>query len=214
MKKGTVMWSLVIIVYIGILAIPQSRDIFNELSMSYPYIMGFINFSILSTMGELLAIRMTTKNWSIPSGVIWRFITWGVIGIVITLVFQIFNNGVSACMESGYLPGGTNLFLLALLTSATMNIFFAPTFMTAQRMAEVAIEFKHDKSNTKKLTLNTVLDKIDWYSLVNFVFLKTIPLFWIPAHTIAFLLPPEYRVVMAAGLSIVLGVLLSIGKKS
>ena len=38
----------------------------------------------------------------------------------------------------------------------------------------------------------------------------TIPLFWIPAQTITFLLPEDYRVLFAAFLSIVLGVLLAI----
>jgi hypothetical protein len=43
-----------------------------------------------------------------------------------------------------------------------------------------------------------------------FVFKKTIPLFWYPAHTLTFLLPAEYRILFAALLGIVLGVLLSV----
>jgi hypothetical protein len=43
-----------------------------------------------------------------------------------------------------------------------------------------------------------------------FVFKKTIPFFWIPAHTITFLLPPELRVLFAAALGIVLGVILAL----
>ncbi|HRZ79119.1 MAG TPA: Mpv17/PMP22 family protein, partial [bacterium] len=47
--------------------------------------------------------------------------------------------------------------------------------------------------------------------------LKTIPLFWIPAHTITFLLPENHRVLFAAILGVVLGVFLAIaslkGKK-
>ncbi len=42
---------------------------------------------------------------------------------------------------------------------------------------------------------------------------KTIPLFWIPAHTITFLLPEEFRVLFAAVLSVMLGVLLSLGSR-
>jgi prepilin signal peptidase PulO-like enzyme (type II secretory pathway) len=45
------------------------------------------------------------------------------------------------------------------------------------------------------------------------VVLKTIPLFWIPVHTITFMLPPHYRVVIAAYLSIVLGVFLVYSNK-
>jgi len=42
------------------------------------------------------------------------------------------------------------------------------------------------------------------------VFKKTIPLFWIPAHTITFLLNPDYQVLFAAFLSIVLGAILAV----
>jgi hypothetical protein len=45
------------------------------------------------------------------------------------------------------------------------------------------------------------------------VFKKTIPLFWYPAHTITFLLPAEQRVLFAALLGIVLGVLLAVSTK-
>jgi hypothetical protein len=50
-----------------------------------------------------------------------------------------------------------------------------------------------------------VMGRIDWHGFVSFVVLRTIPLFWIPAHTMTFLLPPEFRVLMAAVLSIALG---------
>jgi len=49
---------------------------------------------------------------------------------------------------------------------------------------------------------------------VNFVLLKTIPFFWIPAHTLTFLLPKEYRIVIAAFLSVVLGVILALDDKN
>ena len=181
--------------------------------MIQPYITGFISFAILSTLGELIAFRMTGKKWGLPAGILWRLLVWGLTGILITLVFQIFNGGVTLCMADGYLPGGNNVFLLAFLTSATMNIFFAPTFMTAHKIAETCIELKCGEKKMEKLSPTTVLDNIDWHNLFSFVFIKTIPLFWIPAHTVAFLLPDEYRVIFASFLSIILGVLLSLGQK-
>ena len=61
--------------------------------------------------------------------------------------------------------------------------------------------------------LSDVIARIDWQGLVSFVIFKTIPFFWIPAHTITFLLPPEYRVLMAAYLSVALGAILAYGKR-
>ena len=58
---------------------------------------------------------------------------------------------------------------------------------------------------------------MDWEVQWNFVIKKTIPIFWIPAQTLNFLLPGEYRVLVAAVYSIILGVILAIaaqmGKK-
>jgi len=54
------------------------------------------------------------------------------------------------------------------------------------------------------------LQEINWKVQWNFVFKKTIPFFWIPAHTGVFLMPAEYRILAAAVLSIVLGVILAI----
>jgi hypothetical protein len=54
---------------------------------------------------------------------------------------------------------------------------------------------------------------LNWDRQWNFIFKKTIPLFWYPAHTITFMLPGEYRVLFAALLGVALGVILAIGAK-
>ena len=54
---------------------------------------------------------------------------------------------------------------------------------------------------------------LNWQAQWGFVFKKTIPFFWYPAHTITFLLPTEQRVLFAALLGIALGVLLALSSK-
>ena len=54
---------------------------------------------------------------------------------------------------------------------------------------------------------------VDWSDFIGFVVCKTIPLFWIPAHSVTFMLPPQYRVFMSAFLSIILGLLLAVAKR-
>ncbi|HNW48075.1 MAG TPA: hypothetical protein PKK88_00005, partial [Bacteroidales bacterium] len=63
-------------------------------------------------------------------------------------------------------------------------------------------------------TIAGVISTIDWPGFLKFVVGKTIPLFWIPAHTITFMLPDQYKVLFAASLSIVLGLILSYAKLS
>jgi hypothetical protein len=61
-----------------------------------------------------------------------------------------------------------------------------------------------------KIRFGEHLIHLNWHTQWHFILKKTIPFFWIPAQTVNFLLPEEYRVLFAAILSIVLGILLAI----
>ena len=65
----------------------------------------------------------------------------------------------------------------------------------------------------RKIRLAHVIHKVDWEKFACFTLLKTVPLFWIPAHTVTFMLPPEYQVAMAAALSVALGIILNLKRK-
>ena len=95
-----------------------------------------------------------------------------------------------------------------------MNIFFAPVMMLGHRITDLHISDEGGKFCISRFNTAEVLKKIDWDFFLGFLMKKTIPLFWIPAHTITFLLPEEFRVLFAAVLSVVLGVLLSFGSRS
>ena len=58
-----------------------------------------------------------------------------------------------------------------------------------------------------------IITDLNWDAQWNLVFKKTIPFFLYPAHTITFLLPGEMRVLFAAILGVVLGVLLAIAAR-
>ena len=60
------------------------------------------------------------------------------------------------------------------------------------------------------IRIRLAVERVDWNRFMAFVVGKTIPFFWIPAHTVTFLLPPEYRVFVAALLSIALGLILAL----
>lgn len=69
------------------------------------------------------------------------------------------------------------------------------------------------KALSTPIPMTRIFTGLNWAVLWSFVFKKTIPLFWYPAHTITFLLPPDMRVLFAAILGVVLGVLLAIAAK-
>ncbi len=212
MKKGDVIWILILGLFVAFLAIPSTHVLFIQLTTGHPYISGFIKFALLATMGELLAGRIKTKVWKKPHALIGRVVVWGILGIIITLIFQIYAGGVTQAMANGYLPFEGVSLAFAFFTSALMNLFFAPTFMALHRFTDSYFDLKYGEKNEKP-TLEVIVKRMDIKNFIAFIILKTIPFFWIPAHTITFLLPNEYRVLAAAFLSMALGLLLALGKR-
>lgn len=217
MKRGDFLWLVALCAVSSILLIPPSHQVFVSATKTHPYIMGFGKFIILATMGELLAIRIASGEWKRPKGVIYRGIIWGLIGVLIALMFEVFASGVVAALSKGLLWSGdasTGRIWTAFWTSSIMNLAFAPAFMTLHRITDTYIDLACDEMiPIEEIQLSNVVARIDWQGMVSFVICKTIPFFWIPAHTITFLLPSEYRVLMAAYLGIALGGILAYGKR-
>ncbi len=211
MKKGDVLWALALGIVAMIVINPSTHESFILFTNAHPYIAAFIKFSILATMGEWVAVRISSKCWIIPKGVLYRTLIWGFLGIFITLMFQIFLAGVKSGISNGYLPGGESKFAIAFFVSCIMNLTFAPVFMAFHRYTDTYIDLRYN--GRRNIAVTDVVSEMDWNGFVSFVLIKTIPFFWIPAHTITFLLPSEYRVLFAAMLSLALGVILAFGKR-
>ncbi len=210
MKKGIAFISFFILaLFAAILIIPQTREVFKVLSGTHPFIMGFIKFALMATVGEVLAIRIAKKAWAVPSFVFIRALIWGVIGVMITFMMKIFSAGIISFLGfEGELSIG-KLFIKALCTSAVMNLTFGPTFMAFHKCTDKMLELKAASQPHKVLD---AVGAVDFKGFVSFTVFKTIPLFWIPAHTVTFMLPAEYQVIMAAALSVALGIILSLKK--
>ena len=214
MKKYDFLWIAVLLTIASFLVHPSTNALFMAGTKAHPYVLGFIKFSILATMGELLALRVLGGEWQKPVGIYYRAFIWGLLGTSFVLVFDLFANGVAGSLKNGLLPSALGNLGKAFFTSTLLNLIFAPTFMAFHRVTDTYIDLGHGKlGKILAVKLSEVISKIDWYGYVNFVVLKTVPFFWIPAHTITFMLPPEYRVLMAAFLSIALGGLLAFAKK-
>lgn len=202
--NGDIIWLLLLMTITAFFVLPQTQQVFIRWTSNYPYVMGFIKFAILATMGELLALRLANRSWKQPVGMMYKIIVWGLIGVMITFMFSFYSAGVTRLISQeniSFLPR----ILPAFLTSAIMNLTFGIVFMGMHRMTDTYIEMQ---VNHEKPSLKTLIETINWETFISIVVFKTIPLFWIPAHTITFLLPPHYRVLVAAYLSIILGVIL------
>lgn len=204
-------------VWIGLLAtvavfltVPAFREVFRALTAAHPFIMGFGKIALLGTMGELLGVRIATGTWRLTGVRIHqRVLVWGFLGIVFTVVFPLFSFGVDGLLSAGLIPGAGSTLAAAFWKSFFMNLIFAFPMMVFHRITDSLIE------RGKLFSLWPLLEvwlAIDWRSMLHVVGFACL-WFWIPAHTMTFMFPAEFRVVTAALLAVVLGAILGFAKK-
>jgi len=199
-------------------------ELYKGFNSSHPMIMSFIKFAVLATMGEVIGLRIRTGFYNKPEfGILPRAIVWGFLGLTVKTAFVIFGAGAPAFMEMMGMNNASEIIrnpftpakiLVAFSISVSLNLFYAPVLMTFHKITDIHI------SNTggtirglfSPIKFGEIFPVINWKAQWNFVFKKTIPLFWIPMQTINFLLPPQYQILVAALLGIVLGVLLAVSE--
>ena len=211
--KGDLLWLALLGIWLIVLINPATRQQFMTVTEAHPYMGGFFKFAILATMGDMLGTRILTGSWKKPKGFIWKALVWGLLGMMITLVFTVFTGGAAAAQAVGKLPFEGNKLALAFFGSAIMNLTFGPMMYVYHRFGDLYVEHVID-SGQFKVKASELAEKIDWQTMVTFSWLTTCIWVWIPCHTVVFLLPPQYRVLASAFLSILLGILIAMSKKS
>ncbi len=182
---------------------------FGAVTKAHPFFMGFLKVAFLATFGEMVKNRGKTGSYKVSS--IWlRFIVWGGYGMLFTVVFALFAKGIGALMGTPlWFSFEGNAFahrvLFAFSASFWTNMVFAYPMMLSHEWFNSMIAGKTFVGGEKFLVS---IDKHIWGSFIP----KTIIFFWIPAHTITFMLPGNYRILMAAGLSVALGFILTFKK--
>ncbi len=210
MKKGDFAVLLIILSTLFLMLSPWTSDSFAMLSKQHPYLMGFLKFAVLATTGEILAIRLREKKYRMPNHLLARIIIWGIVGIMIVFCFGMYEAGVKGAIEKGLLPAVNIPIYVPFLVSTIMNLTFGIVFMGSHRISDAYLD---NLTNGQKGGVVGAIEKVDWKHFFTFIVGKTIPFFWIPAHTVTFLLPPQYRILVAAMLSIALGLILSFATK-
>lgn len=198
---------------------------YQSLNASHGMLMSFFKFALLSTAGELVGMRISTGRY-LPDGfgVLPRALVWGFLGMGINMAMMVFASGVPAFlakMGAGQMDVVMNGPLswskcgVALLISASMNCFFAPVFMTVHKVTDSHILATGGtlRGFFSRMDVGALLQGINWRVQWGFVFKKTIPLFWLPAHTVTFLLPGDARVLFAALLGVILGIILAVASR-
>lgn len=224
MKKQDFIFLLVIAaIFLPFILSNSIYEFYKDFNTAHGMIMSFIKFAILATLGESLGLRIKKGVYNEKGfGLIPRAVVWGLLGLWIQMAFVIFSQGTPAFLVYLGMNDAIEVFhsnqinaskiLVAFCISVAINTTFAPVFMTLHKITDTHILNYNGKlvSLARPVDFKGIFPKLNWGVQWGFVFKKTIPFFWIPAHTITFCLPEEWRILFAAILGIVLGVLLSI----
>lgn len=190
-------------------------DYYCSLNSAHGLMLSFLKFAVLATMGEALGLRIRRGVYSYSGfGLLPRAIVWGLLGVGIKISFIVFQNGAVALLSYlHYVADGSigSKLLLAFTASTLLNLIFAPVMMTIHKITDTHILHQGGRVGAllHPIDVSKILQEVDWKVMWGFVFKKTLPFFWIPAHTITFLLPASFQVLFAAILGIVLGVILA-----
>ena len=171
-------------------------DFYLDFVREMPLLAAAIQFSILGTLGEILARLLRSRRLALPFSpktLVLKMLAWALLGLVIKYGFVLMKGGVVALVMHNMLPEvcGDGL-LYALSVSFFTNAVFGPVMMAFHRLGDNWIEKTHGFAGIEKS-------------------LMTLAWFWLPAHTLTFSLPPDYQIGLAALWSLVLGLILGLG---
>jgi hypothetical protein len=217
---------VVILLLLPFFIFPSVLILYEQVNTAHAYLMSFLKFAILATFGECLGLRLRSGKYNKPGfGILPRAIVWGFLGVVIKVAFVIFAEGAPVMLKTMGVnfpagdpadvlrtPGFSGIKLLAAFAvGTTLNLLFAPVFMAFHRITDTHIQRTGGtlQGFFTWIPVGRIIKEINWYDFWDFVLKKTIPLFWIPAQTLNFMLPENYRILVAAIYSIILGILMS-----
>lgn len=217
MKRSDLVFALVMIsLFLPFIVSERLYSIYSSFNAGYGFTTSFIKFAVLATAGEMLGLRIRMGVYNYKGfGILPRALVWGFLGLAIKAAFIIFGNGVPAMLVALGVENPTGI-VRAFPVSFALNLVFAPVMMTLHKVTDTHIVATGGTMAGLFTRIDTaaILKSINWDVHWSFVLRRTIPLFWVPAHTITFLLPEGYQVLFAALLGVVLGVILAFAARS
>lgn len=201
---------------------PDALGTFQAYTKAHGYLMSFLKFAVLATFGECVALRIVEgAYWKPGFGLLARAVMWGVLGLFLKACFTVFAVGAPHVLPSlGFSlnnsPGFGERLLVSFTISVMLNTVFAPVLMILHKIYDdhIAVHGGKLSALVQPVDMRTRLQAIDWNIMWGLVLKKTVPLFWIPAQTVTFMLPPDVRILFAAFLGGVLGVILAFASLS
>jgi hypothetical protein len=166
-------------------------DWYIALVTEYPLSTAMVQFALLGTLGDIISKWIIQRKIFFPFGlniVLLKMLEWAFLAICIKYAFVGFQGFVDSLVQHNLLPD-LGILGRSFAVSTSMNLQFGPFLVIMHRLLDNAIAREKNWNNLDKGMLSLL-----W--------------FWIPAHTITFILPRPFQIGLAAVWSVVLGVIL------
>lgn len=166
-------------------------DWYLSLVKAHPITSAMAQFAVLGTLGEALSKWLIAGRVHSPFGLrgtLLRAAGWSALAVAIKYAFTGFVAFTDGLVAHGLLPE-LGAFGKAFTVSLAMNLQFGPFLVIAHRLIDNAIDGRPNWAG---------LDKG----------FKSLLWFWVPAHTLTFMLPVDFRIGLAAVWSLALGLIL------
>jgi hypothetical protein len=150
-----------------------------------------IQFALLGTFGDIISKWMQQGKMFMPYKfvtIVLKMIEWAILAIFIKYAFVGYQGFVDSLVSHHLLPE-LGLFGRAFSLSTVMNLQFGVLLVILHRFLDNVVAQENNWKNLNK----------GMYSLI---------WFWIPAHTVTFMLDKPYQIGLAAIWSVVLGIIL------
>jgi hypothetical protein len=165
--------------------------LYVEFVKANPIISAIIQFALLGTLGETASKWIIKKEMHFPftfRHTLWKMFEWSFLAVCIKYAFIGFTGFIAALVNHSYLPQ-LGSYSNAFAISTSMNLQFGPFLVITHRLLD-----------------NLYSRENNWYNIDKGLY--SLLWFWIPAHTITFMLPKEFQIGLAAVWSLVLGIIL------
>ena len=181
-KHDSLFFLCVLVCFLPFFLSDAVYDVYKQFNASHGMVMSFIKFAILSTLGEVIGLRISTGVYHRSGfGILPRAFVWGLLGLGINMAFVVFSAGVPAFASylgvqdaSGIMSGPFSLdkVLLALAISVTMNTIFGPVFMTLHKVTDTHILATGGtlKGFFTPIPMGKILQGLNWKVQWGFVF--------------------------------------------
>jgi hypothetical protein len=167
-----------------------------ETVKAYPIVTAMIQFAILGTFGDVISKWIIRGRIFVPYDFLKFFlkmIEWAILAVFIKYAFIGFHGFIDGLTGHGLLPE-MNKLAYAFAISASMNLQFGPFLVIIHRLLDNIVAGQNDWKNINKGMLSLL-----W--------------FWIPAHTLTFILDKPLQIGLAALWSVLLGIILGFYNK-